>query len=93
MKQTALLTGIAADLRALADKVELLTDKPETAEPCPPPAQLPKLEEVRAVLAEISRADKREQVQALLREFGADRLSAIDPAQFPALLEKAEALK
>ncbi len=88
-----MLMGIATDLRSLADKVEALADKPDPVAQPMPAASLPKLEDVRAVLAEISRADKREQVQALLREFGADRLSAIDPAQFPALLQKAEAIK
>lgn len=87
------MTGIAADLRALAGKVDRLAGTPENSEPPAPAAPLPKLEEVRAVLAEISRADKREQVQQLLREFGADRLSAIDPSKFPELLLKAEALK
>ncbi|HUM60284.1 MAG TPA: hypothetical protein PLA31_02390 [Clostridia bacterium] len=49
----------------------------------------PTLEEVRAVLAEISRAGKTSEMKALLSEFGASRLSDVDPGQYGALMEKA----
>ena len=50
------------------------------------------LEEVRAVLAEKSRAGHTAEVKALLTKHGADKLSDIDPAQYPALLADAEVL-
>lgn len=50
------------------------------------------LEEVRAVLAEKSRAGHTAEVKALLLKHGADKLSDIDPAQYPALLADAEVL-
>ena len=51
-----------------------------------------KLEEVRAVLAEKSRNGHTEAIRELLKKYGADRLSAIDPTHYQALLEEAEVL-
>lgn len=50
------------------------------------------LEEVRAVLAEKSRTGHTEEVRELLNKHGADKLSEIDPAEYPALLAEAEVL-
>lgn len=50
------------------------------------------LEEVRVVLAEKSRAGHTAKVKALLTKHGADKLSDIDPAEYPALLADAEVL-
>ena len=50
------------------------------------------LEEVRAVLAEKSRAGHTAEVKELLNKHGADKLSEIDPAEYPALLADAEVL-
>ena len=50
------------------------------------------LEEVRAVLAEKSVAGHRAEVQALIRECGADKLSAVDSTHYAALKAKAEVL-
>ena len=50
------------------------------------------LEEVRAVLAEKSRAGHTEEVRALLNKHSADKLSEIDPAEYAALLAEAEVL-
>jgi len=50
------------------------------------------LGEVRAVLAEKSRAGHTEEVRGLLAKHGADKLSEIDPAEYPALLAEAEVL-
>lgn len=65
------------------------------AEPVPSPAPEEKpltLEEVRAALAEKSRAGHTAEVRALLIKHGADKLSDIDPAEYPALLADAEVL-
>ena len=45
-----------------------------------------------AVLAEKSVAGHRTEVQALIRECGADKLSAVDPSRYAALKAKAEVL-
>lgn len=49
------------------------------------------LEEVRAVLAEKSRAGHTAEVKELLNKHGADKLSEIDPSEYPALLADADA--
>lgn len=62
----------------------------ETADtPDEPPLTL---EQVRAVLAEKSRAGHTAEIRALLKKYGADRLSAIDSADYKALLADAEEL-
>ena len=50
------------------------------------------LEQVRAVLAEKSRAGHTAKVKALLLKHGADKLSEVNPAEYPALLADAEVL-
>lgn len=50
------------------------------------------LEQVRAVLADKSRAGHTTEVRTLLQKYGADRLSQIDPANYEALLRDAEGL-
>jgi hypothetical protein len=62
---------------------------PEPEKPKVPPLTL---EKVRAALAEKSRAGFTAEVKALLKKHGADRLSAIDPQKYPALLADAEEL-
>lgn len=51
-----------------------------------------KLEDVRAVLAEKSRAGNTAEVRALLQKYGADRLSAVDPTNYEALMKDAEVI-
>ena len=50
------------------------------------------LEEVRAVLAEKSSAGHTDEVRKLLQDFGAAKLSAVDPKDYAALKAKAEVL-
>ena len=47
---------------------------------------------VRAKLAELTRLGFSDEVKALLQKHGAERLSAVDDAELPALLKEAEAL-
>lgn len=51
-----------------------------------------KLEDVRSVLAEKSRAGHTSEVRALLKKHGAAKLSEIDPANYEALLQEAEVI-
>jgi phage gp29-like protein len=68
-------------------------DSPEKAETkAPPEEKTVTLPEVRAVLAEKSREGHTEEVKALIKKHGADRLSEVDPSQYPALLKKAEVI-
>ena len=49
-------------------------------------------EDVRAILAEKSSRGFTARVRELLKAHGADRLSGIDPAEYPALVKEAEAI-
>jgi len=51
-----------------------------------------KLEDIRAVLAEKSRAGHTAEVRALLKKYGAAKLSEIDPANYEALMRDAEVI-
>ena len=51
-----------------------------------------KLEDVRAVLAEKSRAGHTAAIRTLLQKYGASKLSAVDPKHYEALLKDAEGL-
>ena len=51
-----------------------------------------KLEDVRAVLAEKSRAGHTAEVRTLLKKYGAAKLSEIDPANYEALMKDAEVI-
>ena len=70
--------------KTAAKKVEPPVEKAE-----PKPLTL---EQVRAALAEKSRAGHTAEVKALLLKHGADKLSDIDPSEYPALLLDAEVL-
>ena len=47
------------------------------------------LEDVRATLGALQKAGKKEQVRAMLQEFGAAKLPEVDPSDYPALMKKA----
>ena len=51
-----------------------------------------KLEDVRAVLAEKSRAGHTAEVRALLKKYGAAKLSEIYPTNYEALMKDAEVI-
>ena len=51
-----------------------------------------KFEDVRAVLAKKSRAGHTAAIRTLLQEYGASKLSAVDPKHYEALLKDAEVL-
>ena len=95
---TELLLKTADDMTALADSVRALcaslADSPQE-EPKPQLAnkkQSIPLEKVRGVLAEKSRDGYTAEVRAIIQSFGAERLSEIDPANYEAVLKKAEVL-
>lgn len=92
------LRNAAASIAAAADGLVALfsgtADTPTEVAP-PPKSKEPKpiaLEDVRAVLAEKSRAGHTAEVRELLLKHGANKLSEIDPAECPALLKEAEVL-
>ena len=52
-----------------------------------------KLEDVRAILADMSRKGYTAQIRELLLKYGAPKLSGIDPANYKVLLEDVEGLE
>ena len=88
------LTGAVAEIAAEFGEVKK-TSQPaeEQTETKPEPKtteKAPSLEEVRAVLADISRSGKTAEMKALLGKFGASKLSDIDPNNYTALLKAAK---
>lgn len=90
---------VAAALRAMAEEKKSVPETEEKADSktadVPPKENGAKkltIEEVRAVLADKSRNGKTQEVRAILKELGADKLSAIPEEKLPDVLKKAEAL-
>lgn len=50
------------------------------------------LEEVRKVLAELSKDGLTDKVREIIKKHGAERLSDVDPAEYAAVLKEAEEL-
>lgn len=100
MSKAKLLLAVAEDLRSLADSVQAVADAMLPNEPTvdaaptvPAPKKELTLEEVRTVLGEKSRAGFTAEIQALLKKYGAPKLSGIDPKHYAALLKDVEVLK
>lgn len=97
----ATIHRIGEDFIALADHLAAYVKEEQTAtnenvvavaeEPPAPPAI--KLEDVRTVLAEISRLGKTAQMKELLGRFGAAKFSDVKAEDYPALLEAAKEVK
>ncbi len=93
MSKVKLLLALVDDLKALADSVQAVADAVGSNEP---PTKVEKeitLEEVRGVLAEKSHAGFTAGIRDLLKKYGADKLSQIEPSNYKALLIDAEGLK
>lgn len=75
-----------------ADPIKALQETPLEVPLEKPTEKSLTLEEVRAVLAEKSRAGHTAEVRDLLHRHGADRLSAVDPFEYRALLAEAEVI-
>ena len=94
------LRSAAASINAAADWLyqqfsgtnEEPTPQPEETQSEPEPKKELKLEDVRKVLAERSRAGYTAQIRELLHKYGASKLSAVDPKDYEALLFDVEAL-
>lgn len=67
------------------------TSAPEPESPSPAPKSINK-EELRALLGEKSLAGHREAIQALIRKYGGQKFSDVDPKHYPALQKDAEEL-
>lgn len=77
-------------LISISESLASMFSSQEEASPEKPKAIT--LEEVRAVLAEKSRAGHTAKVRVLLEKYGATKLSEIEPSQYASLLAEAEVL-
>ena len=87
-------TAIADAADWLAKEFSGEVEKRPTAEAAAKSEPKPQLtlEQIRAVLADKSRAGYTAAVRELLLKYGASKLSQIDPANYEALLREAEVL-
>ena len=102
MSKTAELDAAAVELRrcgeALIAVSEILRDLFSGSDECTadaqpqPTAKALVLEDVRSVLAQKSVEGHTAEIQALIRKYGADKLSQVDPAHYADLLHEAEVL-
>ena len=92
------LLKVAEDIRSLANSIQAMAETKAEKDTEELPKQEDKtepkitLEKVRGILAEKSRSGHTAEVRAILRKFGADRLSDIDPKDYGAVLKEAEVL-
>lgn len=94
LRQAASSLAAAADSLAalVSGSAELETKVPTVSAESAPKQKPLALEDVRAVLAEKSRAGHTVEVRELLLKHGAPKLSEIDPSEYPSLLKDAEVL-
>jgi hypothetical protein len=86
-------TGILKAKKEELSKAPELPEKSESPESnTRGPKKSTSLEKVRAVLAEKSQAGKKAQVKELIARYGAEKLTEIDPVNYPQLLQEADAL-
>ena len=87
---------LAKSVRHFAENMLIPTPAEEVKEEAPARPRQPEkavtLEEVRAVLAAKSAAGKNAEVKSLISKYGADKLSAVEPGCYAALLKDAEVL-
>ena len=90
------LRAAAAAVTDAADRLAQLFSSPEDTEQIPEPGPEEKpaltLEQVRAVLAEKSRAGHTAAIRELLQKYGASKLSQVASENYEALLRDAEVL-
>lgn len=94
-----ILIGISDSLRDLFSGEDKPAKPKQTAQTAKaaqkqekPENTAPTLADVRALLAEKSRNGFTAQIRAIITAHGADKLSEIDPAEFPAIMKEAEAI-
>ncbi len=103
MSKVQLLLDVIANLRSLADSLQVVAnamsenkqsadESQETVEIENPAKTTVTLEQVRAVLAEKSHDGFTAEIRTLLQKHGADKLSLIDPSEYESLLKDAEVL-
>lgn len=87
----AALTELSNHTAALIDAVQSIRELLGTAVTSEP-AKSYTIEEVRAALLAKRKAGYRDEVKSMLIAHGGERLTDIDPAEYPAMMKEAEAL-
>jgi hypothetical protein len=83
----------SAELRDISARIIKIAEEMASLESTASTVSKPvSLEDVRGVLADISRAGRTDKVRELLLKHGAPKLSEIDPGKYAALLADAEAI-
>lgn len=87
----AKLRRVAEDLKALSESLMELCN---TGGPEESPTKKPEinLEQIRGVLADKSRAGHTAKIREIIKRYGVDKLSAVDPKHYPEILKEAEEL-
>ena len=96
MSRIKLLKDIVDDMHALADSLGTLASALESDKPAAPeqPAKPGlSLSDIRAVLAKKSQEGFTTEIKALIEKYGAEKLSAVEPMHYDALLKEVEGLK
>ena len=93
----AVCDAFVSDEPAETSQAEATAEVPEESPKKPEKAKAEKqpkitLEQVRGVLADKSRSGKTAEVRAIIQKYDADRLSGINPKDYPAVLADAEVL-
>ena len=98
MSKIQLFYDVAENMRRLADSIQAMADEmvgnsqePESAAVAEPESGIT-LEDVRAVLVQLSHDGYGTQVQALIRYHGATKLSELPSSEYASLLEEAEVM-
>lgn len=90
-----LAAGLSDCGKALLRMADALMEKKEeapAAEEEKKPEKKLSLEDVRRVAADKARQGHTDEVRQLIQKFGADKLSGVDAAKYPALMEELEAM-
>lgn len=86
------ISNAAAVISDAASWLSKQLSNSEEDDPEPQKKEL-KLEDVRAVLAEKSRAGHTAAIRTLLHKYGANKLSDVDPQNYEALIRDAEEIE
>lgn len=104
MSRVKLLLDVINDIRSLADSLDALANAPESADTAEKKLaakskhaknneeKTVSLEDVRKVLAEKSRDGFTNEVKAIISAHGSDKLSDINPSEYPAVLKETEVI-
>ena len=84
----AKIEALRLSAKSIMDIADELAKTLQVKEPKPP-----SLEDVRHKLILAAQAGFSAEVKALITKYGADRLSAVDPSHYAALLKEAESIR